>query len=133
MEPDPSEWSGLPPALLALVAAERAAGNRVAAIERGFPAPPVGFCVLLERDVSTRPADADDGLHYRQWPNWKGYHGYSDEPGHFYVLNPLRLHQGPQGRRQARPFGGIRLHGQTGFRLSYRRRRRCGRGVPRCG
>ena len=88
MEPDPSEWSGLPPALLALVAAERAAGNRVAAIERGFPAPPVGFCVLLERDVSTRPPDADDGLLYRRWPNWKGYHGYSDAPGHFFVLNP---------------------------------------------
>ncbi len=88
MEPDPSEWSGLPPALRALVEVERAAGNRVAAIDRGFPAPPVGFCVLLERDVSTRPADADDGLHYRQWPNWKGYHGYSDEPGHFFVLNP---------------------------------------------
>ena len=88
MEPDPSEWSGLPPALLALVAAERAAGNRVAAIDRGFPAPPVGFCVLLERDVSTRSADADDGLHYRRWPNWKGYHGYSDAAGHFFVLTP---------------------------------------------
>ncbi len=88
MEPHPSAWAGLPPALHALVEAERAAGNRVAAIDTGFPAPPVGFCVLLEKDVSTRPADADDGLHYRKWPNWKGYHGYADAKAHFFVLNP---------------------------------------------
>ncbi len=86
MAPDPSAWAGLPPALGTLVAAEIAAGNRVVAIDPGFPAPPVGFCVLLEKDVTT----PGDGLDYRQWPNWKGYHGYTDAQGHFFVLNPPR-------------------------------------------
>lgn len=88
MEPDPSAWADLPPPLLGLLEAERAAGNRVAAVEYGFPAPPAGFCVQLERPVSTRPDQAEDGLEYRQWPNWKGAHGYTDAKGHHFLLNP---------------------------------------------
>lgn len=88
MEPDPSAWAGLPSALLALLEAERAAGNRVLAVESGFPAPPAGFYVQLERPVGTRSAHAQDGLEYRRWPNWKGAHGYTDATGHHFLLNP---------------------------------------------
>jgi hypothetical protein len=88
LEPDATAWAGLPPPLLALLEAERAAGNRVLSVEYGFPAPPAGFCVQLERPVSTRPEQARDGLEYRQWPNWKGAHGYTDAKGHHFLLNP---------------------------------------------
>lgn len=88
MDLDSPELADLPPALRALLAAELAAGNRIAEIDRGFPAPPVGLCVILAKPVGTRPNDADDGLRYREWPNWKGYNGYADPRGFFFVLNP---------------------------------------------
>lgn len=78
----------LPLALHALLAAELAAGNRIVELDRGFPAPPVGLCVILENPVSTRLSDAQDGLHFREWPNWKGYNGYADAREFFFVLNP---------------------------------------------
>ncbi len=37
----------LPPALRYVLDAELAAGNTIAEISNGFPAPPVGFCVML--------------------------------------------------------------------------------------
>ena len=88
MDLDSAELADLPSAMRALLAAELTAGNRIVEIDRGFPAPPVGLCVILEKPVGTRPADADDGLRYREWPNWKGYNGYTDARGFFFVLNP---------------------------------------------
>jgi hypothetical protein len=87
---DSPELTALPSALHALLAAELAAGNRIAELDRGFPAPPVGLCVILEKPVSTRSADAQDGLHFREWPNWKGYNGYADAREFYFVLNPPR-------------------------------------------
>lgn len=90
------ELDHLPPALRALLDAELAAGNAVAEIVAGFPAPPAGFCVLLERPVGTRAGTADDGLVYEEWPNWKGYNGYTDARRHFFVLNPPNAQTGPE-------------------------------------
>lgn len=88
---DIKELAAMPPALRALLEAELKIGNRVAEINYGFPAPPVGFCVLLAQPISTRPKDADDGLCFDEWPNWKGYNGYTDGRGHYFLLNPPLL------------------------------------------
>ncbi|OYY93661.1 MAG: hypothetical protein B7Y41_10435 [Hydrogenophilales bacterium 28-61-23] len=83
-----SELAAMPPTLRALLEAELAAGNQVAEIDRGFPAPLVGCCVLLAKPVGTRASGTDDGLCFEEWPNWKGYNGYTDAQRRFFVLNP---------------------------------------------
>lgn len=85
------DLAALPSTLRALLEAELNIGNRIAEIDYGFPAPPVGFCVLLAKPISTRPTAADDGLRFGAWPNWKGYSGYTDAQGHYFLLNPSLL------------------------------------------
>jgi len=83
----PAELAQLPSALRVLLEAELAAGNQIATIENGFPAPPVGFCVYLTQTIS---CPADPSLRYREWPNWNRASGYSDAQEHFFLLNPSR-------------------------------------------
>lgn len=78
----------LPAPLRALVEAELAAGNQIEEICPGFPAPPVGACVRMQRPITTRATDAGDGLSFCAWPNWDRRTGFTDAKGHFFVLNP---------------------------------------------
>lgn len=87
--------AALPPALATLLRDELAAGNRVAAIESGHPAPPVGVCVVLERPVLTlagTPADmlAARGLVPRRWPGRVQPGGWTDAKGHCFLLEPAQ-------------------------------------------
>lgn len=76
----------LPPALRALLVAELAAGNEIADVLRGFPVAPVGVGIRLVRPLSV-PVSADTaGITPCRFPNWDGSSGYSDEPGHSFVL-----------------------------------------------
>lgn len=84
----PATLDSLPAALRALVDAELAAGNAIEEISSGFPAPPVGACVKLLKPITTRAADANDGLSSCAWPNWDRRTGFTDAKGHFFVLNP---------------------------------------------
>lgn len=78
----------LPSVLRSLLEAELAAGNEVTALESGFPAPPAGFCLMLEHPLQTRWKSEYPDLIYREWPNWKGYRGVTDLTGHFFLLEP---------------------------------------------
>lgn len=90
-----TELDKLPAALRALLGAELAAGNAIVEVAFGFPAPPAGFYVLLEKPISTRAGTANDGLVYDEWPNWKNYSGYKDPKGHFFVLGASAMDAGP--------------------------------------
>jgi len=77
----------LPTPLHALLTAELAAGNRITGLDHGFPAPPVGCCLMLEQVVTTMAHDTP-GLIYREWPNWMGYRGFTDPAGLYFILEP---------------------------------------------
>jgi hypothetical protein len=77
----------LPAALQALMESELQVGNSIVWVDYGFPAPPAGFCIRLEKPVTTQ-AEFGEALVYREWPNWRGERGYTDSQGIFYVLDP---------------------------------------------
>lgn len=87
-EPYRSELSAFPEPLLALLAGELQAGNELTEVGAGFPAPPVGGCAKLASNVTTHPAADAGTLRYREWPNWIYTSGFTDERGHFFILNP---------------------------------------------
>lgn len=78
----------LPASLRQLLEAELAAGNRIAAVDNGFPAPPAGFCLVLEHPLQPHWKATNPDLVHRVWPNWKGYRGVTDSTGHFFLLEP---------------------------------------------
>ncbi len=83
-----AELERFPAPLRALLTAELAAGNEIIEAGAGFPAPPVGGLARLKAPISTRAADAKDGLVFRRWPNWNRETGFTDAQGFFFVLNP---------------------------------------------
>lgn len=87
-EAERRELAEFPAPLRALVEAELAAGNEIAEIGHGFPAPPVGAYAKLARPVSTRPRDAADGLTYSRRPAsiYSGWH--TDAAGRYFVIDP---------------------------------------------
>lgn len=88
-----------PPALQRLIGAELAAGNDVTEIGAGFPAPPVGACAKLAREVTTRPRESGDGLDFYD-RNSTLYSGeWTDAKRFFFVLEPPRPYEEPQPRR----------------------------------
>jgi hypothetical protein len=82
------DFDAFPQLLRALLDAELAAGNEVAEFGHGFPAPPVGAYIKLSRPVTTRPRESGDGLCFRDY-NSSSYSGeFTDERGHFFILEP---------------------------------------------
>ena len=78
----------LPSVLRALLDAELAAGNEIAEVGHGFPAPPVGAYVKLAQPVTTRPRVSGGGLKFRDF-NSSIYSGeFTDERGFFFILEP---------------------------------------------
>lgn len=82
------ELTSFPPALRALLEAELAAGNAITGIGQWFPAAPTGAFVMLARPVSTRPANAADGLRFHEShsPLYSGV--FTDAAGRHLILNP---------------------------------------------
>ena len=54
----------MPPILRALLEAELAAANVIIEVGHSHPAPPVGAYFKLARQVTTRPRESGDGLHF---------------------------------------------------------------------
>lgn len=79
----------IPAPLKGVLDGELARGNRVLRIDSGFPAPPVGACVVLERPLDPSTAISPDGpLHWRSWPNWNGWFGCTDAQARIFLVGP---------------------------------------------
>lgn len=78
----------LPTVLRDLLAAELAAGNEVAEVFYGFPVAPVGVGIRFVRPLSVPVPANTAGITPCRFPNWDGSSGYSDAPGHSFLLGP---------------------------------------------
>ncbi|HEX4385515.1 MAG TPA: hypothetical protein VH083_21290 [Myxococcales bacterium] len=83
-----NDVDALPPLLRVLLDAELSAGNSVVGVSHGFPAPPVGCCVLLAKPVTTRARASGDGLVFRQVGGSDYSASFTDAKGYFYLLEP---------------------------------------------
>ncbi len=90
MNEDPflQETSRFPQALRALLDAELAAGNRIVAVTHGHPAPPIGACLVLSRQVSSRPRASGDGLKFRAVNSALHSGQFTDDDEIFFLLEP---------------------------------------------
>lgn len=77
-----------PQVLQDLIYAELAAGNSIVEIGSGFPAPPVGACLKLAKNVSTRPRDSDDTIDFYERCGSSHNGEFTDEKRFFFVLEP---------------------------------------------
>jgi hypothetical protein len=82
------ELAKFSPLLRELIDAELAAGNRITELGHGFPAPPIGAYLLLERKVSTRARAAGGGLGYRERQSSTCSGEFSDAERVYFVLEP---------------------------------------------
>jgi hypothetical protein len=83
-----AEVERFPAVLLALLAAELAAGNGIAELGHGFPAAPCGAYVLLKAPVTTRPRAQDAEIDFYDY-NTRTHSGrFSDAKKHFFILEP---------------------------------------------
>lgn len=82
------EFATFPAVLRALVEAELAAGNSIAAFEHGFPAAPCGASIKLARAVgeSRRKSTGDLSFYERNNSNYAGE--FTTAERHFFVLEP---------------------------------------------
>jgi hypothetical protein len=83
-----TEFERFPPELRVLVEAELAAGNAVAEVTHDFPAPPIGACLMLARQVSTRPRASGGGLDFRARQSSLASGEWTDADRRFFVLEP---------------------------------------------
>ncbi|ATC64462.1 hypothetical protein CMV30_11130 [Nibricoccus aquaticus] len=82
------EMDALPPVLRALLDAELAAGNSIAEIGHGFPAPPVGAFFKLAQPLLSRPRASGEGFTYYN-RNSSLYSGeITDSKRFFFLLEP---------------------------------------------
>jgi hypothetical protein len=82
------EAEAFPPALRALLDAELEAGNTIAELRLGFPAPPAGACFILSGPVTTRPRESGGGLTFRD-RHYLYCGSFTDDRGFFFLLEPL--------------------------------------------
>lgn len=76
-----------PPALRRLLDRELEAGNSIATVGGGFPAPPIGEQVMLARGLQSGP-DALEGLVVRTRAGSLNHLEITDGTGHFFILTP---------------------------------------------
>jgi hypothetical protein len=82
------EIAAFPATLRELIEAELAAGNKIVEISSGFPAPPAGAYLMLEKPVGTRPRKTADGLKFYE-RNSSSYSGeFTDADRFYFVLEP---------------------------------------------
>jgi len=77
----------LPAALRAVLDAELEAGNTVAAVFNGFPAPPVGFCVMLG-EMFRAPEESRAGLDWRRRQSSTSSGELTDADRRVFLLTP---------------------------------------------
>ncbi|MEZ5330377.1 MAG: hypothetical protein R3F19_35465, partial [Verrucomicrobiales bacterium] len=77
-----------PAALQDLIATELSAGNAIAEIGSGFPAPPIGAWLKLARPITTRPGSSDARLDFRERNNSLYSSEITDQTRLFFVLEP---------------------------------------------
>ena len=80
--------AAFPDPLRELVEQELAAGNGITEFHGGFPAPPVGDCVRLLRQVSTRPRESCDGIDFYDRNNSSHSGEFTDSKRFHFVLEP---------------------------------------------
>lgn len=82
------DFEAFPAPLRALLDAELAAGNQIAEVGHGFPAPPVGAWIKLARPLGTRPRASGDGIDFydRNGSNYSGE--ITDTKRFFFLLEP---------------------------------------------
>jgi hypothetical protein len=82
------DLEAFPVVLRRLLAAELAAGNEIAQVGHGFPAPPVGAWVKLAKPLLTRPRASSDGIDFYD-RNTRSYSGeITDAKRFFFLLEP---------------------------------------------
>ena len=77
----------LPPALRAVLDAELAAGNTIVEISNGFPAPPIGFCVMLGEMFRAEEATRG-GLDWRRRYSSTSSGELTDGDRRWFILTP---------------------------------------------
>ncbi len=84
------EFASFPDPLRALVSAELAAGNAIAALGHGFPAAPCGAYILLARPVddARRVSTGEISFYDRNGSSYAGE--FTDHQRHFFVVEPPR-------------------------------------------
>jgi hypothetical protein len=85
----------LPPGLRAFIDREFAAGNAIAETGTGFPSPPVGVWIKLQKGFLTLKTPLPDGVVHRDRPHWTWPAECTDPARHFFVL--AGAHPAPQG------------------------------------
>lgn len=78
----------LPPSIRQLLQDEEAAGNSVVSVTSTYPAPPIGYSILLSRAITTRPRKTESGLRYRFSGNSLYASFYCDLEERVFVLEP---------------------------------------------
>jgi hypothetical protein len=82
------ELAKFPSALRALIDAELAAGNAIAAIEHGFPAAPCGASVKLAKAVSAANRKSTSAVKFYERNNSSYAGEFTTAERHFFVLEP---------------------------------------------
>ena len=100
-----AEIERFPAGLRALVEAECAAGNAVTEVSHGFPAPPIGACLMLARPVSTRARASDAALRFRARNSSLLSGEWTDAAGIFFVLEPALPFDEPASMDEIRAAG----------------------------
>lgn len=80
--------AAFPDVLRELIDQELAAGNGISGFSGGFPAPPVGDCIVLVRQVSTRSRESGNGIDFYD-RNSSSYSGeFTDKKRFYFILEP---------------------------------------------
>ena len=106
------ELTSFPTALRALLEAELATGNAITGIGQWFPGAPTGAFVMLARPVTTRPADAADGLRFHESQSSLYSGVFTDAAGRYLILNPPA-----PDRRGPKPLDGDGIRPASAFSL----------------
>lgn len=80
------ELERFPEALKSLVREELAAGNVLRGIEHGFPAAPIGAYAMFQHPISSRARQSGGGLRFHERNSSHHAGEFTDQTGHFYVL-----------------------------------------------
>ena len=83
-----TEFAAFPEVLQNLVEAELAAGNSIEEISSGFPASPVGACLKLSRNITTRPRESSGGIDFYERNTPQYLSEITDDKRFYFVLEP---------------------------------------------
>jgi hypothetical protein len=82
------ELENFPLLLRYLLDQEMAAGNEIVDVCHGHPAAPIGAYVILNHPITTRSRKSGGGYRYRPESSSQCSGWFTDETGHFFILEP---------------------------------------------